>query len=332
MDYVVAGASGWPGSSSSAEDIRSQPTSGFTSSGGVVSPMAGLRAGARRGRHERRRERLERLLQLGLGLVGQIARVADRGQDLGVARVHEVVERRDEPLRVLDRVVVQVATRDRVDRGDLPLDRLRLVLGLLQDLDHARAAGQLLLRRLVQLGAELRERLQGAELGQVQAETARHLLHGLDLRVASHAGDRDADVDRGTHAGEEELGLQVDLAVGDRDDVGRDVGRHVAALGLDDRERRERACRRARRRAWRRAPAAGSGGRTRRRGRPRGPAGGAAAARSRGRPRPAWTGRRRSTSALSPWYIQYAPSAAPAYGAMYWNGAGSDAAAITTTV
>ena len=48
------------------------------------------------------------------------------------------------------------------------------------------------------------------------------------------------DVDGGTDAGVEELGLQVDLAVGDGDDVGRDVGRHVATLGLDDGESRQR--------------------------------------------------------------------------------------------
>ena len=36
--------------------------------------------------------------------------------------------------------------------------------------------------------------------------------------------------------------------------------------------------------------------------------------------------------AASPLYIQWAPSAAPAYGAMYWNGTGSDADASTTVV
>ena len=49
------------------------------------------------------------------------------------------------------------------------------------------------------------------------------------------------DVDRGADARVEQVRLQVDLAVGDRDDVGRDVGRHVAELRLDDRQRGERA-------------------------------------------------------------------------------------------
>ena len=53
--------------------------------------------------------------------------------------------------------------------------------------------------------------------------------------------DADADVDGGPHAGEEQVGLEVDLAVGDGDHVGRDVRRHFAFERLDDRQRRQRA-------------------------------------------------------------------------------------------
>ena len=60
-------------------------------------------------------------------------------------------------------------------------------------------------------------------------------------RVATHAGHRDADVDRRAHARLEQVVDQVDLAIGDRDDVGRDVRRDVAALGLDDRQCGQRA-------------------------------------------------------------------------------------------
>ena len=68
-----------------------------------------------------------------------------------------------------------------------------------------------------------------------------HRLHGLDLGGAAHPGHRDAHVDGGPHARLEQVVLEVDLAVGDRDHVGGDVGRDVAGLGLDDRQRGERA-------------------------------------------------------------------------------------------
>ena len=67
------------------------------------------------------------------------------------------------------------------------------------------------------------------------------LLHRLGLRRGADARHREADVHRRADALVEQIGLQEDLAVGDRDDVGRDVGRHVVGLGFDDRQRGERA-------------------------------------------------------------------------------------------
>ena len=121
------------------------------------------------------------------------------------------------------------------------LDVHRDVLVLLEDLDEALAAVELRLRRLVEVGAELREGRELAELREVEAERAGDRAHGLDLRGAADARHRDADVDGGAHARVEEVGLEEDLPVRDRDDVRRDVGRDVAGLRLDDRQRRERA-------------------------------------------------------------------------------------------
>ena len=142
-----------------------------------------------------------------------------------------------------DRHVVDEAVRHRVDDHDLLLDRHRLVLRLLQHLDRARAALELALRRRIEVRGERGEGFELAVLREVETETAGDRLHRLDLRRATDARHRDADVDRGTHAGEEQVGLEEDLAVGDRDDVRRDVGRHVAGLRLDDRQRGERAAR-----------------------------------------------------------------------------------------
>jgi hypothetical protein len=64
------------------------------------------------------------------------------------------------------------------------------VLVLLQDLDHALTAGQLPLGGLVQVAAELGEGRELAVLGQVQAQRAGHLLHGLGLRGAAHTDTR----------------------------------------------------------------------------------------------------------------------------------------------
>ena len=122
------------------------------------------------------------------------------------------------------------------DRDDLLLDGQRRVLRLLEQLDQTCAALELGLGGLVEVGGEGREGLQLAVLGQVQAETSCHLFHRLDLGGATDAGHRHTDVDGRTHALVEQVGLQEHLAVGDRDDVGGDVGRDVVGLGLDDRQ------------------------------------------------------------------------------------------------
>ena len=117
----------------------------------------------------------------------------------------------------------------------------RLILRLLQHFDQPPAAVELVQRRLVEVAAELRERRELAVLREVEPQRAGDLPHRLDLRRAADARHRVADVDRRTDALVEQIRLEEDLAVGDRDDVGRNVGREVAGLRLDDRQRRQRS-------------------------------------------------------------------------------------------
>src|SRR5699024_1687153 len=93
----------------------------------------------------------------------------------------------------------------------------------------------------VEVGGEHREGLERAVLREVELESTGDLLHRLDLRVTADPGDRDTHVDGGADVGVEEVGLEVDLAVGDGDDVGRDVRRDVTGLRLDDRQTGHRA-------------------------------------------------------------------------------------------
>jgi hypothetical protein len=82
-------------------------------------------------------------------------------------------------------------------------------------------------------------RVRGIE--QVDTKASGHLPHRLDLRVAADAADRNADVHGGADIRIEQVGFEEDLAVGDRDHVGRDVRGDVAGLRLDERQGRERS-------------------------------------------------------------------------------------------
>ena len=73
-----------------------------------------------------------------------------------------------------------------------------------------------------------------AKIGDYMAQGVGGLLDGPGLGCAAHAGHGQAHVDGGPLSGEEQVGFQVDLAVGDGDHVGGDIGGNVACLGLDD--------------------------------------------------------------------------------------------------
>src|SRR6202035_389132 len=108
-------------------------------------------------------------------LVGQLLLVGDVGQDLRVTPIEESEQELLELPDLLHGHVVEQALGAREDDRDLPLDHLRLVLPLLEQLDHALPAGELELGRLVEVGAELRERRELAILGEVEPQLARDL-------------------------------------------------------------------------------------------------------------------------------------------------------------
>src|SRR6185436_6099392 len=187
------------------------------------------------------REIADRGLSEAGGFVVERLGVADLAEQGAVFRAHVAQQAALEAGHGVDRHRVEEAVDAGEDRNDLLLDRHRRILRLLEQLGQARAAVEQALGRGVEVGAELGEGGHFAILGQLQLDRSGDLLHRLGLRGRADAADRETDVDCRADALEEQFGLEEDLAVGDRDDVGRDIGRNVAGLGLDDRQRGQRA-------------------------------------------------------------------------------------------
>src|SRR4051812_12305896 len=185
-------------------------------------------------------EFLQRRFDLRLQVVVDRLLLGDAAEHVRVARLKIAIEVVFVPAHVLDRYVIEETLGRGIDDGHLLLDAKRLVLRLLQDLHQATAAIELRLRRLVEIAAELGERRQLTVLRKIEPQRSGHLPHRLDLRGSADARHRVADVDRGTDALVEEVALQEDLAVGDRNDVGRDVRGQVSRLRLDNWQRRQR--------------------------------------------------------------------------------------------
>src|SRR6202521_4014657 len=184
---------------------------------------------------------LDHRLQPGGGFVAEIAGIADGVEDVDVLAAQQRQQAILELAHLGDRKRIEIAVDAGINRHDLLFHLQRRELRLLQQLGQARTAVEQALRRGIEIGAELRERRHFAVLRQLALDLAGDLFHRLGLRRRSDARHRKADVHRGPNALEEQVGLEEDLAVGNRDHIGRNVGRHVVGLGFDDRQRRQRS-------------------------------------------------------------------------------------------
>ena len=125
--------------------------------------------------------------------------------------------------------------------GNLDLGGKGLELALLEELSKTSTTVQGVAGRSVKVRTKLREGSKLTVLGEVELERTSDRLVDLGLGRRTDTRDRETDVDSGTDTLEEELRLKEDLAVGNRNDVGRNEGRNVTTLGLNDGEGSERA-------------------------------------------------------------------------------------------
>ncbi len=105
----------------------------------------------------------------------------------------------------------------------------------------ARAAGQLPAHAIVGHAAETCEHFQFEELRIIEPERRRGLAQGGRLRLAADAADAEAYVDRRLLALVKKAGVEHDLAIGDRDQIGRNIGAEIAGVGFRDRQGGQRA-------------------------------------------------------------------------------------------
>ena len=111
---------------------------------------------------------------------------------------------------------------------------------LLKQLDNALAPIEPCLRCRVEIRAELCKCGQLAELSEIELHLASDLFDRFDLSGGTDTTDRESDRDRWPNALIKQIRLEVNLSVCDGNDVGRNIGGHVACLRLNDRKRRER--------------------------------------------------------------------------------------------
>jgi len=128
-----------------------------------------------------------------------------------------------------------------VDDGHLNLGGKRLVLALLEELGEAGTTTEQEASGGIEIGTELGKRGDFTILGKVQLERTSELLHDLGLGGRTNTRHGETDVDGGADTTEEQLSFQEDLTIGNGNDVGRNIGRHITTLGLDNGQGGQRA-------------------------------------------------------------------------------------------
>lgn len=92
---------------------------------------------------------------------------------------------------------------------------------LTEELSQTSTTRQQEASRRIKVRTELRESSNFTVLREVQLERTRELLHDLGLRRRADTGHGETDINGRADTTEEQLSLQEDLTVGDRDDLRR---------------------------------------------------------------------------------------------------------------
>src|SRR5260221_179533 len=133
-------------------------------------------------------------MELFLKIVREVALDGDLIEQVRMLHPHKIQELALEASDVLKGNLVGVRVRAVEHADDLILDWHWHKLPLLEELHQPRSAPQLRLGGFVEVGSELRKRLELAVLRKVEPEPPRDALHSLDLRIAADPGNRDPDV------------------------------------------------------------------------------------------------------------------------------------------
>lgn len=135
---------------------------------------------------------------------------------------------------LVDWNTVEKAVHTSKDKRNHLVDSHGLVLFLLEQFGETFTTAESLLGSSVQIRAELGEGSNLTVLSQEELQATSNLLHCLELGSRADARHRETDVNSWPDTFVEELRLQENLSVGDGNDIGGYISRHISTLRLDN--------------------------------------------------------------------------------------------------
>jgi hypothetical protein len=183
---------------------------------------------------ERLVEALNDFTELSLEFLADLALLVNGLKKLGLVALEVGKEVRLPSENLADGNAVEETVDTGEDERNHVRDSHRRVLLLLEELGQTLTTREGLLGGGIKIGTELSESSDFTVLSQEQLQGTSDLLHGLDLGSGTDTRHGKTDVNGGTDTLVEEFGLQENLAVGDGNNVGGNVRRHITTLGLDN--------------------------------------------------------------------------------------------------
>jgi hypothetical protein len=179
-------------------------------------------------------ELLENGLDGAIGLLGKLSLSSNSLKNVGVLGVDGLEIKFLEGSNIGSVDFVEVTSDTGVKDANLLLCWHWNVLLLLKELSKLLTSVKELLGGGIKIGTELGESGNLSVLGELELHGSRNLLHGLDLSGGSDSGYGKTDVNGWSDTFVEELCLQEDLSISDRNNVSWDICGHITSLGLNN--------------------------------------------------------------------------------------------------
>jgi len=186
------------------------------------------------GKTRRWDELLEEGGDLGVGLVGELTLVSNGIQKVLVLRLEVIKVEGFEFANIGGLNLIEVTLDTSVKDANLLLSGHWNVLLLLEELSEFLTSVQKLLSSGIKIGTELGEGSDFSVLGKLELHGTGDLLHGLDLGSGTDSRYGKTDVNGWSDTLIEELSLQEDLSISDRNNVCWDISRYITSLGLNN--------------------------------------------------------------------------------------------------
>jgi hypothetical protein len=167
-------------------------------------------------------------------LLGELGSFSNARSDFGEFFVEAIVDPLPSFPHPIYGHLIEKSSRDGIQLPDLSGNGNGAILFLLQNFSDPASSLETTAGFRIEPDPETSKALELFELRKRETQLTGDLLIGRKLGVTSYTGNGLTDVDRGQLRPLKQLRANEDLPVGDRNEIGRNIGRDILRLRLDD--------------------------------------------------------------------------------------------------